>query len=81
MVTIISIVVGVLIGSWIAARAARLWGYEDLVFALAMFGFLFFATVVVLFPLFGYSVQNPIYLLLLLGTFMFGCTSVWMAQD
>ncbi len=81
MVTQLSVGFGVLIASWLAARAARLWGFEDLFFALAMLGFLFFAVISIVYPILGYSVQSTIYLILLVCTVLFGFMSSWMAQE
>lgn len=81
MVTQISVGLSVLIASWLAARAARVWGFEDMFFALAMLGFVFFAAISIAFPILGYSVQSPFYLILLVGTVLFGFMSSWMGQE
>ena len=81
MLTSISIGVSVLITSWLAARAARLWGFEDLVFALSMVAFVTFGVFVIVYPLFGFSVQQPVYLILLTATILFGFMSAWMGQE
>lgn len=81
MITSISVGVAVLAASWLGAKAARLAGFEDPVFALSMLGFILFGVVVIAYPLVGYSVQSPIYLILLCGTILFGFMSAWMGQE
>ena len=81
MVTQLSVGLSVLIASWLAARAARVWGFEDLFFALAMLGFVFFGVASITFPILGYSVQSPVYLVLLVSTVLFGFMSSWMSQE